>query len=602
MARFRIVLDFIRQHKPSYLFGIISMLIASYIQTLFPNLLGQTIDIMGVKGFASKSVWQNIGFIMAIALFTFAFTFLWRTLVIGNARKLECDLRDRLFRHFLLLSPSFYHHRKTGDLLAYAINDISAVRMTFGPAAAMSINSLVICAASIATMIATVDRRLTLLVLIPFPFVIWAMLHIGSRVRKSFLEVQESFAAISGKVNEGIHGVRVIKAYVQEKPTLQDFRATSQGMVEASVRMVNTSSLLGPIIEVAFSLSFALNLILGGRMVLDGSITVGAFVAFNTYLAMIIAPVLAIGRIVNLFQRGIASMDRLNEVFLTQPEIRDLPDAVSTSHTGALSIRNLSYTYPVHAVHGKTPAFGSEQEADGTTDPPALAIDRLDVPAGSTLGIIGTTGCGKTTLANLLLRAYDTTPGTILLDERPLTAYTLSSLREGIAYVSQEPFLFSASIRENIACFRNSYTELEIVQAVADSGLTETMEQMPEGLDTQLGERGVNLSGGQKQRVAIARALLRDAPLLILDDALSAVDTVTEARILERLAHHRRHRTTLIISHRISAVADTEQILVLDGGKVVQLGTHEQLLTEGGLYRAIYNEQEASRQDFVRES
>ena len=582
MARFRIVLDFIRQHKPSYLFGIACMLAGSYIQTLFPNLLGKTIDIMGVKGFAKEAVIRNIGFIMAIALCTFGLTFLWRTLVIGNARKLECDLRAQLFHHFLLLSPSFYHHRKTGDLLAYAINDISAVRMTFGPASAMSINSLVICAASIATMIATVDRRLTLLVLIPFPFVIWAMLHIGKKVRMSFLKVQESFAAISGKVNEGIHGVRVIKAYVQEAPTLEDFRATSQGMVEASVKMVNTSSLLGPIIEVAFSLSFALNLVLGGRMVLDGSITVGAFVAFNTYLAMIIAPVLAIGRIVNIFQRGIASMDRLNEVFLTKPAIQDAPDAVDTPHTGALSINNLSHAYP-------------------GTEATALAIDHLEVPAGTTLGIIGTTGCGKTTLANLLLRTYDTTPGTVLLDGRPLTAYTLSSLREGIAYVSQEPFLFSASIRENIACFRDSYTEEEILQAVADSSLTETLAEMPDGLDTQLGERGVNLSGGQKQRVAIARALLRDAPLLILDDALSAVDTVTESRILARLAHHRRNRTTLIISHRISAVADTDQILVLDGGKVAQLGKHEQLLTEGGLYRAIYNEQEASRQDFVRE-
>ena len=583
MARFRIVLDFIRQHKTSYIFGIACMLIASYVQTLFPNVLGETIDIMGATGFSKESVWRNIGFIMAIALCTFGFTFLWRTLVIGNARKLECDLRAGLFHHFLLLSPSYYHHKKTGDLLAYAINDISAVRMTFGPAAAMSINSLVICAASIATMIATVDRRLTLLVLLPFPFVIWAMLHVGKRVRKSFLTVQESFAAISGKVNEGIHGVRVIKAYVQEEPTLQDFRATSQGMVEASVKMVNTSSLLGPIIEVAFSLSFALNLILGGRMVLDGSITVGAFVAFNTYLAMIIAPVLGIGRIVNLFQRGIASMDRLNEVFLTKPEIQDFPDAVETPHTGAISIRDLSFVYP-------------------GTDAIALAIDRLDVPAGSTLGIIGTTGCGKTTLANLLLRAYDTTPGTIALDARPLTAYTLASLREGIAYVSQEPFLFSASIRENIACFRDTYSEEDILQAVADSSLTETIAEMPEGLDTLLGERGVNLSGGQKQRVAIARALLRDAPLLILDDALSAVDTVTESRILERLAHHRRHRTTLIISHRISAVADTDQILVLDGGKVVQLGKHDPLLKEGGLYRAIYNEQEESRHDFVRES
>jgi ATP-binding cassette subfamily B protein len=587
MARFRIVLAFIRQHKPSYIFGILCMLAGSYVQTLFPNILGDTIDIMGARGFSKDAVWRNIGFIMAIALATFGFTFLWRTLVIGNARKLECDLRASLFRHFLKLSPSFYHHRKTGDLLAYAINDISAVRMTFGPATAMSVNSLVIIGASVATMIATVDRRLTLLVLIPFPFVIWAMLRIGREVRRSFLKVQESFAAISGKVNEGIHGVRVIKAYVQEEPTLADFRATSQGMVEASVKMVSTSSLLGPIIEVCFSLSFAMNLILGGHMVLDGTITVGAFVAFNTYLAMIIAPVLGIGRIVNIFQRGIASMDRLNEVFLTNPDITDKPGAVSTPFAGALKIRDLDFRY----------TGGDDADA-----PPALRIDRLDVPAGSTLGIIGTTGCGKTTLANLLLRTYDTTGGTIRIDGRPITGYTIETLRNGIAYVSQEPFLFSASIRENIACFREGYTEAEILQAVDDSSLRETIAEMPQGLDTMLGERGVNLSGGQKQRVAIARALMRDAPLLILDDALSAVDTVTEAHILERLRQRRHGKTTMLISHRISAVAQTDQILVLDAGRVAQLGNHQQLLAEGGLYRAIYDEQEASRHDIIREN
>jgi ATP-binding cassette, subfamily B, multidrug efflux pump len=600
MARFRIVLDFIRQHKPSYIAGMMCMLVASYIQTLFPNVLGDTIDVMGAQGFSKNAVWRNIGFIMAIAVATFAFTFLWRTLVIGNARKLECDLRARLFQHFLLLSPSFYHHRKTGDLLAYAINDISAVRMTFGPATAMSVNSLVIIAASVATMVATVDRRLTLLVLLPFPFVIWAMLRIGREVRRSFLTVQQSFAAISGKVNEGIHGIRVIKAYVQEEPTLADFRATSQGMVEASVKMVSTSSLLGPIIEVCFSLSFAMNLILGGRMVLDGTITVGAFVAFNTYLAMIIAPVLGIGRIVNIFQRGIASMDRLNEVFLTNPDITDRPGAIDTHMTGALKIRDLDFRYggtaePAPSVAAHTAAGNPE------SSPSALRIHKLDVPAGNTLGIIGTTGCGKTTLANLLLRAYDTREGSILLDDRPLTAYTLETLRNSIAYVSQEPFLFSATIRENIACFRDGYSDDAILQAVADSSLLDTIKEMPQGLDTLLGERGVNLSGGQKQRVAIARALLRDAPLLILDDALSAVDTVTEASILERLRQRRRNRTTLLISHRISAVADTDQILVLHNGEVTQMGTHHQLLTEGGLYRAIYDEQEESRHDIIRQ-
>lgn len=582
MSRFRIVIDFIKKHKISYILGICCMFLGSYIQTRFPGVLGNTIDILGTKGFDAAQVWKNIGWIMVIALATFVFTLLWRILVIGNARKLECDLRSRLFQHFLILSPNFYNHRKTGDLIAYAINDINAVRMTFGPALAMSINSAVISAASIFAMIVGVNSRLTVLTLIPFPFVIWAMIVIGKKVRKSFLRVQESFAAISGKVDEGIHGIRVIKAYVQEAPTLADFKNTSNTMVEAAVKMTAVSSVLGPLIEVCFSISFALNLIVGGKMVLDGVITLGAFVAFNTYLTMIIGPILSIGRIINILQRGIASMDRLNDIFLTKPEIQDRAHATDKPLNGAITISDLHFSY-----HG--------------TEAPALEIQSLSVPDGSTLGILGSTGSGKSTLASLLLRAYDTENDCIFLGDQAISEYSLERLRNSIGHVSQEPFLFSATIRENITCFDGNQTEERIRKAAADSQILESIDAMPNGLDTLLGERGVNLSGGQRQRVAIAQALLRNPAILILDDAMSAVDTLTEAGILGNLLKNRADKTTIIISHRVSAVAAAENILVLDAGKVVQSGTHEALLLEGGLYREIYEDQEESKHSLLRE-
>ncbi len=570
----KILLDFFRQNKLAYGIGFIFMFLASYIQTLFPKVLGDTMDRLKVSGFDPKPILINVLWILLIAVATFVCTFIWRNLVIGNARNLECYLRERLFQHFQRLAPEFYSQRKTGDLIAYAINDISAVRMTFGPATAMSFNTVVICASSIYLMLTTIDVRLTLVTLLPLPVVIYLMLTIGKKIQLRFKKVQENFAAISDKVQENIYGIRVIKSFVQEEQEIRNFERLSDRMMEANIQMVKTSSYLAPIIELGFSVSFILNLILGGNMVLRGTISLGDFVAFNSFLAIIMAPLLSIGRVIANFQRGMASLERLNEIFSVpvQPGVIANETALTRPIHGTIEFRALSFHYP------ESPQA-------------ALTGISLKIGRGQTLGIIGKTGSGKSTLANLLLKLYPVDSGALFLDGTDINDYSLAAIRDSIGFVPQETFLFSATIKENISFFKESYSDDVIEKVSQYSHIYDSIVGFPDGFDTQLGERGVNLSGGQKQRIAIARAIIRDPAILILDDALSAVDTVTEAQILRDLKTLRRNKTTLIISHRTSAVADADLIVVLDQGRIREQGTHSELLQKGGLYYDIFMEQ-----------
>ncbi|MHB8062391.1 MAG: ABC transporter ATP-binding protein, partial [Ruminiclostridium sp.] len=501
----------------------------------------------------------------------------WRNLVIGNARKLECTLREDLYKHLQTLSPEFYSKRKTGDLIAYGINDILAIRMALGPATALSINGIVICGSSIYFMLVSIDLRLTLLTLAPIPVIIIFMALIGKKIHKCFLKVQELFGEISDRVQENINGIRVIKSYAQEDKEIENFKALGDGMLAANIEMVKVSSLLTPIIEGCFSISFVLNLVLGGKMVLSGSISLGDFVAFNTYLAMIMAPIISIGRVVNIFQRGTASLQRLNEIFSIKPKVVDGQKGISKNIKGNIEFRNLTFYYP------------------GTTIPALLNIN-LNIEKGKTIGIIGKTGSGKTTLANLLLKLYNSTPGQLFLDSIDINDYSLDAIRNSFSFVPQDTFLFSASIKENIISFKNIYSEDDIASASRFSGIYESITEFPDGFDTILGERGVNLSGGQKQRISIARAIIKDPSILILDDALSAVDTVTEAYILKNFETHRKGKTTFIISHRISAVSNADEIIVMNHGSIQESGTHNELISKGGLYYEIYNEQNKEKE------
>ncbi|MBU3113881.1 ABC transporter ATP-binding protein [Clostridium lacusfryxellense] len=567
-----IIIEFIKAHKISYFIGIIFMLLTSYIQSFFPRVLGSTIDILGTDNFSFNLVKIKIVYILLIAIGTFICTYAWRNQIVVNARNLECHLREKLFNHFQILSPQFYNQKKTGDLIAYAINDISAVRMTLGPATAMIINVVVICSISIYSMARIINFKLTLMILIPIPFIILFMLRIGLLVQKRFKKVQENFSSISGRVQENIYGIRVIKSYVQEESETRKFEILNNQMMESNLKMVKISSIISPVIEIFFSISFVFNLIIGGNMVLNKVITLGDFIAFNGYLTMIMRPIISIGRVINIFQRGIASMKRLNDIFNVNPKIEDGIKMISTPIKGEIEFNNLSFSY-------------------GDSNEKALENIMLKIPKGYTIGILGKTASGKTTISNLLLKLYMSPRQEIFIDKVDINDYSLETLRGSIGYVPQDNFLFSASIKDNIKFFKDEYSDEEVEKASQISAIYESIINFPEGFDTILGERGVNLSGGEKQRISIARAIIINPPILILDDSLSAVDTITESKVLENIQNVRDGKTTIIIAHRISTIKHSNFIIVLDKGKICEQGTHDELIKKGGLYYETYKSQ-----------
>ncbi len=548
------------------------MILSSYVQALFPKILGKAIDLLSVKTINKSMVFIDIFYIALISIGSFVFTFVWRNLVIGNARKLECDLREKLFLHFQKMSPEFYSERKTGDLIAYAINDISAVRMTFGPATALAINGIVLCIVSIYSMCNAIDLRLTLITLLPIPFIVIFTTKIGKIIKIRFRRVQENFSNISDKVQENIYGIRVIKAYVQESSEIENFETLNKQISDSNLSMVRASSLLTPVIEVSFSISFVMNLIIGGNMVLQRKISLGDFVAFNSYLTMIMNPIVSIGRVINVYQRGMASLGRLNDIFKVKPQIKDALSGSSIDLHGNIEFKDFDFIYPA----AKTKSLNNIN---------------LKLPKGHTLGIIGKTGSGKTTLATSLFKLYNLESGKVFIDGKDINTIPINSLRTSFAIVPQDNFLFSDTIKNNISFFKDIYSQNDLEEASKNSLIYESILGFKDGFECLLGERGVNLSGGQKQRVSIARALIKNPSVLILDDSLSAVDTITEKQVLHNLKKLRMGKTNIIIAHRISAVAHADEIIVLDKGSICERGTHTQLIKERGLYYEIYNEQ-----------
>lgn len=569
----KVIVDFIKKHWVGYVLGILFMVISSFIQTLVPTILGKIIDFLKSPSIDRDIVLKYTRYMVFAAFGTFITRFVWRYFIMGNARKLECYMRQKLFEHFQNMSVSFYSRNKTGDLMAYAVNDISAVRQAFGPGFALIINGVGIGTISFISMVKSVNFKLTVLALIPIPLIIFLMSRIGKEIQIRFRRVQESFASISDKAQENISGIRVIKSFAQEEDEVLRFEELNANIKKANIDMVRASSILSPMTEVLFGLSFMINLIFGSRMVMRGEITLGDFVAFNGYLTMIMRPVISIGRVINIFQRGMASFKRINELFNVEPEIKDALSAYEPEKIhGDIEIKNLTFTYP---------GF----------DEPALKNINLKVESGQILGIVGKTGSGKTTLINLLLKLYNVERNKIYIDGKDINDLSIEILRENIGCVPQDNFLFSTTIEDNIRFFTDEYTDEDVLNAAQMSLIYQAIMDFPEGFSTIVGERGVNLSGGQKQRISIARAIIKTPSILIMDDALSAVDTKTEEGILENLKSVLDGRTGIIIANRISAVRNADLIIVMDKGEIIEKGTHEKLINDDKLYYKLYKEQ-----------
>jgi len=550
--------------------GLGALLLKDLFGALLPLAIKAGVDSL-TQGFAlSKLLWFT-GAMLALSAVKGVFQFIMRVRIIGVSRDVEYDMRQDLFAHLMRLDQGFFGRYRTGDIMARATNDLNAVRMMMGPGV-MYWTETSITFVLAATIMAYVDWKLTLVALLPAPIVSLAVIWFGRQIHMRFERIQALFSDISSRVQENLSGVRVIRAYVQEENQLHQFERLNQDYIKQNMKLVLTSGMFMPMLETLIGMALLIVLWVGGARLLEGHMTLGSFLMFNVYMGILAWPMIALGWVVNLMQRGTASLERLNALMAEKPSITApaRPVALPDPIRGEIAFRDV------------TVQFGDRR-----------AIDELNltIPAAATVAIVGHTGSGKTTLVHLIPRMIDPTRGAVLLDGTDLREFDPEPLRRAIGFVPQETFLFSATLGENIAFGVPSATEEEIRRAASLAGLGPDLEGFPNGLATVVGERGITLSGGQKQRTAIARAILRDPSILILDDALSSVDTVTEEAILQNLAGVMKGRTTILISHRVSTVRLADRIFVIEDGRLAEQGTHEELVTLGGYYADLHQRQ-----------
>lgn len=548
------------------------LILVDLAQLAVPKVMQVAIDSIQKRSIDNAGLVKVALLIVGLAIAVMVLRYFWRILIIGNSHRIEQHLRQDFYDHLLKLSQNFFNKSKTGDLMAYATNDLGAVRMLFGMGLIAAMDIVLMTVASFSFM-TSINLRLTALAIIPLPFLSFTISYFGKKMHKSFAKVQESFATLSGKIQESISGIRIVKAFVQEKTELDKVDEVSLEFVQQNIKMAKISGVFHPFMSFVISTSMIITLLFGGRAAIRGEITIGEFIAFFQYLGMLVWPMIAIGWIVDMYQRGTASLKRLNEIFEVEPEIDDADaDKSITRIEGSIRIQNLSFKY-------------GEDLPEIFTDITA----RLD--AGKTLAIVGPTGSGKTSFIELLVRIYNPPQGAIFIDEHEIHTIPLNVLRRDMVLVPQDIFLFSDTIANNIRLGNPDTRDEEVYDAAKAANVYNEIMEFEHQFDTVVGERGITLSGGQKQRVAIARALLTNPQILILDDALSAVDTKTERHILENLIKVREGKTTIIIAHRISSIQHADKIIVLGEGQIVERGTHQQLVEQGGLYSDLVEKQ-----------
>jgi len=582
-----------KKYWKGFLAGTIAVFCNNGIWVLSPLLIQRIIDDLN-HSVTHEKLFTWCWLLIAVAAGKGVFQFLTRWIVIGISREIEFDLRNDLFRHLEALDFGFYQRTRTGDIMSRATNDLNAVRMLLGPAIMYSANTLVFTTGALIFM-TRISPKLTLWAFLPLPIASVIVQYFGTLIHERFERIQAKFSDISARAQENFSGARLIRAYAQEESEIAIFEAENTDYINRSMPLARLMGMLWPTLELMLGFALVIVLWVGGKEALNHRISVGNFVAFTTYMIQLTWPVIALGWVINIFQRGTASMGRIDEILRQRPTIADVPAHITVPATaeirGEIEFRNLTFAYDhqsklTESTTGVT-ALSSAVEAGATI----LHHLSLRVPAGSSLAIVGPTGSGKSTLVSLIPRIADAAPGSVLIDGRPIREYSLETLRRQIGYVPQETFLFSTSIRENIAFGVEDATEEQVHRAAEISRIAQDVEGFPERYETMVGERGLTLSGGQKQRAAIARAVIREPRILILDDALASVDTHTEDQILNGLREVMKGRTTIFISHRVSTVRNADRIAVLHHGEIVEYGTHDELLALNGYYTDLHDKQ-----------
>ncbi|MFR2839651.1 MAG: ABC transporter ATP-binding protein [Zhenhengia sp.] len=565
---------YVMKYKWFYIFGVLILLLVDYMQLFIPKIIGMVTDGIKDGSMASEGIITMVMTLIGVTLVMALSRIGWRYCIIGSSKKIERDLRADLFEKWVELDAQYFNAHKTGNLMAYATNDLNAIRMMVGPGVITIFDAVIMTFLVIGQMAFDINLQLTLVAIIPMPFIAWGSYYFGKIIKRRFKIKQEAFALLSDKVQEAFSGIKVIKSFVQEYYDLKDFDVIAEDNYDKNLKLAKLSAFLNPLVIFLVGTSLLISIGYGGYLTMVNEITIGEFVAFNQYILMLSWPMQAIAMGINTFAQGSASVKRIDEVLQVQAVVQDEEGAKALEQVeGNIKLSHLNFNFPDNNQQG-------------------LIDVNLDIKKGETLAILGRTGSGKSTLVNLLLRIYNAPEGSIYIDGKDIMKATVQSVREHIAYVPQDNFLFSDTIASNIAFGADHLTKEQIEEAARKADVHRNIMDFPEKYDTVVGERGTTLSGGQKQRVSIARALILDAPILILDDSLSAVDTKTEELILENLKEVREGKTNIIIAHRISTVRHADRIVVLEEGRVAEYGNHESLLEMQGIYADMYEKQQ----------